>query len=270
MKNVNILAFQYHPIYLDIAANLRKMDNLIKKNIHLHPDLVIFPEYSLTAPLYSNYHLSLKENDDVFNQLSKMAKKYNIHLIPGTFIVKKNKDKYNSTCLINNQGVILDFYNKQKLWSSEKRFLQAGKRDVLFKTNIGNIATQICADLHSSSISDNYRSLSPDIIVNLAMWAQEDINSCSKKVPLNIEYNQTELLARARAIENRCYFVFCNFANKVQIKSKTGRVYKETSIGNSMIINPYGEVIAKADDNGEQFLFAQIDVKKTKWNKYNH
>jgi len=270
MKKIKALVIQYKVIYLNIEANLRKFKRILKKYSYLKPDLVIFPEYALTGPLYSNYQLSFKKNNLIFRELSLLAEKFNVNLIPGSFIRTIGNKKYNSTCLINSRGQILGFYDKQCLFSSEKRHLEKGSKVKLFKTKIGRIAIQMCADLHSSRISDEYRDLKPDLIINLAMWAEEDVKVCCKAVPKNIELAQTEYLTRARAIENRSYAIFCNFADKLEIKAKTRRVYQETSIGNSMIVNPYGEVVAKVDNNKEKALFAEIDISKCHWSKYNY
>ncbi len=271
MKKYKILVFQYKTIYLNIEANLLKFNKLIKKYSYLKADLIIFPEYSLTGPLFSNYHLSFKEDSFVYERFSEIAKKYNVNLIPGSFIRNIKNKKYNSTCFIDRKGKILGFYDKKYLWSSEKKYLVAGENNnLVFKTEIGKIAIQICADLHSSQLSHDYRKIKPDIIVNLAMWAQEDIRGHKKNVPENIEFLQTEILSKARAIENRSYFIFCNFANKLNVLAKSGRVYRETSIGNSMVVDPYGNIISKASTNKEEILFCEINIAKTNWSKYNY
>lgn len=270
MKKVRILAVQYKPIYLNIKANLQKIERIIKKYKYLNPDLVIFPEYSLTGPLYSNYNLALKETDDCFQKLKSLALKYDINLIPGTFIIKKKNKKFNSSCFINSSGDILGFYNKQYLWSSEKVNLSPGNKSFLFKTSVGNIAIQICADLHSSKISMDYRKLKPDLIINLAMWSLEDTNERTKKVPQNIQLLQTEYLSRARAIENKAFVVFCNHGGKTIVKAKTGRIYPETSIGNTMVVNPYGEIVAMAGTNKERIVFSEIDLSEAHWSQYNY
>lgn len=269
MKEIKAIIFQYKPIYLNPKANIKKFDRLLKKYNFFKPDLVVFPEYSLTGPLYGHYDLAFKPNSKVFEELSFLAQKHKVFLLPGSFVRFRNDQRYNSTCLINPKGKVLGFYDKQKLWSSEKRYLKEGKRTKVFDTEIGKIGVQICADLHSSKISNDYRKLEPDLIVNIAMWSWEDTNTSAKKlVPRNIQLVQTEQLIKARAIENRAYSIFCNYAYEMIIKAK--KEYKETSIGNTMIINPYGETIAKVNSNRAQALLTEIDISKTHWSKYNY
>lgn len=265
---MKVLAVQYKIQYLNIAGNLRKISRILNKYKHLKPDLVIFPEYSLTGPLYGHYNLAFKEESKILKYLQEIAKKHSIYLLPGSFILKKTNCLYNSTCLIDPQGKIIDFYYKRILWSSEKRYLKNGMENRLFNTNLGTISIQICADLNSPLISHENKKLKPHMIINLAMWSKEDMKACTKKVPEDIEYKQTELLVKSRAIENKCYFIFCNFAEGLTIKTKKVRAYKETSIGNSIIVNPYGEIIAKTSSNKEEIIFSDIDISRCHWAKY--
>ena len=270
MNKTRVLLVQYKIIYLDVKANLAKFKRIIRKYKDLRPDLIVFPEYALTGPLYSNYFLAFDNNEFIFDELSLLAKKNNVNIIPGSFVRKEGNNMYNSTCLIHRDGQINGFYNKKCLWSSEKKFLNAVDDMKVFETDFGRIAIQICADLHSSSISDSYRSFKPEIIINLAMWSEEDMRAVRKKVPKNIELIQTEYLSRARAIENRSYIIFCNFADTLTVKAKTGRQYQETSIGNSLIVNPYGEVIARSSSKKEEIIFAELDLSKSHWSKYTY
>lgn len=268
MKKLRVIAFQYKINYLNIISNLKKFEKLIKNNLYLRPNLVIFPEYALTGPLFSNYDQAFSEKSEIFEKLSNLAIRYKVNIIPGSFIRKINNELFNSTCFIGLDGGILGFYDKQILWSSEKKYLTGGLITKVFKTNIGDIAIQICADLNSAKISNDYKKLKPDFIINIAMWSFEDINASVKYVPNDLELIQTENLIKARAIENKCYALFCNFGSKIVIKAKTGRKYTEHSIGNTMLINPYGQLISRVNTNKEESLFQEIDINKCHWAKY--
>jgi len=268
MKKIKIMVVQYKINYLKPDANLRKFERLIRKYKFLKPDLIIFPEYGLTGPLFGHYDLAFKINDPIFEKLTEIAKKYKTNIIPGSFVRRVDNKNFNSTCFIDSDGDILGFYDKRTLWSSEKRFLTAGKNEGIFETKIGKIAIQICADLSSPRISDAYKNLKPEIVVNLALWSEEDMKAARKKVPNNIEKIQTEVLVRARSLESKAYTIFCNYAGQVNIVAKSGRNYGETSIGNTMIVNPYGEIISKVSDNREQLLMVELDLSKCHWANY--
>ena len=67
---------------------------------------------------------------------------------------------------------------------------------------------------------------------------------------LNTGKDHWEVLLRARAIENGCYVIAPN---------QIGQKSKFTAYGNSMIIDPWGTVIARASDK-ECVITAEIDL----------
>jgi len=268
MQKIKLLVFQFCINYLKPNSSLQKINRLLKQYQYLRADLAIFPEYALTGPLYGHTDLSFSYDNPVFSVLKNIALKNRINIIPGSFVLIENDKRYNSSCFITNKGDIMEFYKKRKLWSSEKKYLSSGNDGKVFITPMGRIAIQICADLNDPAISAEYQIQKPDLIINLAMWSKEDRNASTKKVPESIEYDQVEILARSRAIESKVYFVFCNYGGDIYIKTRTGRIYEESSIGSTMIINPYGEIIAKTTGYRDEVLFVEIDLAKTHWAKY--
>jgi hypothetical protein len=61
-----------------------------------------------------------------------------------------------------------------------------------------------------------------------------------------------QVLVRARAIENQCYVIACN---------RSGADPKNAFAGHSMIIDPWGEVLAEAGER-EEIITAEIDLAK--------
>lgn len=267
MKRVRVLVVQYKIQYLDLQANLKKIRDILRTNIYLKPDIVIFPEYALTGPLYAHYDKAFDKGDPVFDTLRKFAQQYKVYLIPGSFVTKNDTGKYNTTCIISNKGKIEAYYSKQKLWGSEKKFLRRGSEAVVVPTQYGRISVQICADLTHPVISHELQKLEPHIIINLSLWSKEDKNVCTKSVPDALEYNTVELLSKARALENKCYFIFCNYADRLKLRSQTGREYPITSIGSTMIVNPYGETIAATSSTRKEILCTELDITKCHWSK---
>ena len=62
-----------------------------------------------------------------------------------------------------------------------------------------------------------------------------------------------ETLLRSRAIENQSYVIACNQWGKHNDKL--------TSYGHSMVIDPWGEIVANAKE-GEKIIYAEIDIKR--------
>ena len=63
-----------------------------------------------------------------------------------------------------------------------------------------------------------------------------------------------EILLRARAIENKCYVLAPNQAGK------NGQGV--TCYGNSMIVDPWGRILARASNNKEEIIYADISKEE--------
>ena len=154
------------------------------------------------------------------------------------------------TLLIRPDGKLAGIYRKNNLFAArfEKKKIQeadifdTGKRINVAEGEGFRIGTAICYDLRFSEVFSRYRRKGCDIIT----------------VPSNFTYktgkDHWEILLRARAIENKCYILA---PNQVGIDSNRVRAY-----GNSMIVDPWGRILARAGDNQEEIVFADIDKKE--------
>ncbi len=61
-----------------------------------------------------------------------------------------------------------------------------------------------------------------------------------------------EVLLRARAIENQCYVVA---AGQVGVHNE-----KRSSYGHSMVVDPWGKMIAECGEEGDCFRLAEVDL----------
>jgi len=123
--------------------------------------------------------------------------------------------------------------------SGEEKAFTHGRERVTFKFREVRICPNICYDLRFPVWSRNRNDY--DLLINSANWpeARRDV--------------WTTLL-KARAIENQC---FVAGANRIGADG-TGIKY----CGDSMIINPKGEIIAFAEKNKECVLTADISMKE--------
>ncbi len=261
---MRVLLVQYKPVGHDLFKNFQKFQRILRKYKDESIGLIVFPEYALSGgfPYGKFAELALnfdqKKNLDILNLLKDLAKKYGVNLIPGSFLVRKLNNYYNEAILINRRGEIKLTYNKRKLWAAEKRFLKVGNETKVVNINdLGTIGLQICADLNDPDLSKYYRKAS--LVVNVALWSEEDRLVYRKYVPPYIEKNTVEVLSKARALENRAHFIFVNYAGRIVTEASTGRQYVTCSIGNSMVVNPFGEIIAKTSTNKEEFLLVDIN-----------
>ena len=183
------------------------------------------------------------------SRLQDLATQLNIHLLAGSFLETSDEERaYNTSLLIDPQGEILAQYRKIHLFDvnipgqvsiKESDSMKPGGDVVAAKTPLGTVGLSVCYDLRF-----------PELYRNLSHKGAEIIS-----VPAAFTFPtgaaHWEALLRARAIENQVYIIAPNQIGK--------NVYGFADYGNSMIIDPWGKIIARAPDK-ECFITAEIDL----------
>lgn len=235
-------------------ANLNKVAGLIEKAVEADAQLVALPEvFSCFVPNSSKWESSESHEDSsTLLFLREQARRHKIFLHGGSFHVRTDLDGkvWNRSYVINQNGEILCHYDKIHLFDVrleggqqyfESEVSLAGHTPVQF--NISNIqmGMSICYDLRFPEL---YRLLSRS-------------GSRLIFVPSAFTYatgkSHWELLLRARAIENQCFIVAANQCGSHENGLQTW--------GHSMIVDPWGDILAEALD-GENFIIAEIDFDK--------
>ncbi|MGH7966855.1 MAG: carbon-nitrogen hydrolase family protein [Candidatus Binatia bacterium] len=181
-------------------------------------------------------------------RLQALAHRYQVHLLAGSFLEKTAESRsYNTSLLLSPQGEILAQYRKIHLFDvdipgqvriKESDTKKPGQETVTCSTPLGVFGLSVCYDLRF-----------PELYRRLADKGAEVIFVPSAfTFPTGAAH--WEPLLRARAIENQAYIIAPN-----QI-GKTAHGFAD--YGNSMIIDPWGKVIARAPDR-ECLITAEID-----------
>jgi predicted amidohydrolase len=202
--------------------------------------IVVLPECCLFFGGRDSEQLALaKENqhdNKLTTALARLAKKYSVTLIAGSIpLYKPLVNKFtNSCCVFSSTGEKIAQYNKIHLFDvdiddseknyQESRFTEAGSELVTFQSDDLNVGLTVCYDLRFPELYRQLAILGAHIIT---------VPSAFTKVTGEAHW---ETLLRARAIENQIYIV----AAGQQGKHENGR----ETWGHSMIINPWGEVLA--------------------------
>ncbi len=154
---------------------------------------------------------------------------------------------FNTSALINPQGGITASYRKMHLFDicisnrsvTESARYQAGT-DVVWADADGiTVGLTICYDLRFPEL---YRVLAD---------AGVDVVFVPSSFTAPTGEAHWEVLLRARAIENQCFVVAPG-----QAGTGAGGI---ATYGNSMIIDPWGRILAQATHDGEQIISAVLD-----------
>ncbi|MEY8319850.1 carbon-nitrogen family hydrolase [Lachnospiraceae bacterium 46-61] len=200
-------------------------------------ELIIFPEMTLTGfSMNTDTYGETMENSSSIAFFQQKAIEYQIAITFG--IIIKNGEKSENHCVtIDETGNIISDYAKIHPFSygSESKFYSSGENVSFFNIKGIPFSPLICYDLRFPEIFQ-VCSIKSHVITIIANW------------PTPRRCHWISLL-KARAIENQCYILGVN-----RCGSGDGLDYS----GDSMIIDPYGKIVAMAKECS-QVITADID-----------
>ncbi len=205
-------------------------------------ELLAFPEYFLLRNSHDKmFEHSFSLDSEPLKNLGRAARENQINLLAGTVPItseEKNGLVNNTAIFINSSGEIGGYYRKIHLFDvniedefavSESLHIQPGQKIVDLDMAGVHCGLAICYDLRFPEL---FRTL-----------AQRHVQAII--IPSNFTREtgraHWETLLRARAIENQCYIIAPN-----QIGSNPST--RVAALGQSMVIDPWGQVIARASD----------------------
>lgn len=234
----------------DKQGNLSKTSHFITKAAKDGADLVSLPEFFnfMGEDTTEKDYIESIPGGESTHLLSNLAKKHRIYIHSGSMReVHTNEKSYNTSLVFNPDGEIIGKYRKIHLFDSEiegmpvykeSDIIESGDKLALVDLPIGKAGLTICYDLRFPEMYRNY-ALS-DVKV---LFVPSAFTSYTGML-------HWEVLLRARAIENQCYVIAANqFGSHVPGKSR---------FGNSMIIDPWGTVLARASE-GEGVIMAELN-----------
>ncbi|QGQ46401.1 carbon-nitrogen family hydrolase [Metabacillus sediminilitoris] len=229
----------------DPASNYLQVEEKIASAVESqNPTIIVLPELWTTGyDLTRLDEIADDEGKTTKQFLSKLAKKYKVSIVGGSVAKKTYESVTNTMYIINNQGEVVHEYSKLHLFKlmDEHHYLAAGNKKGLFKIDGVNSAGVICYDIRFPEWIRAHMTQGAEILFVVAEW------------PLPRLHHWRTLLI-SRAIENQCYVVACN---------RAGLDPNNEFAGHSMIIDPWGTVIAEADETAGS-ITAEIDVKTVK------
>lgn len=178
-----------------------------------------------------------------------LARRYRAHILAGSVLEQtREKHYYNTSVLIGPSGGITAKYRKINLFDAalgakiicESDYMKAGRQPVLGKAGAFTAGLSICYDLRFPEMFQRYAAQGAQVLL---------VPSCFTKRTGQAHW---EPLLRARAIENLSYVLAPNQAGT----SPRG----VEAYGNSMIISPWGEILARASAGKEEIIYADIDL----------
>ncbi|MFC4158550.1 carbon-nitrogen hydrolase family protein [Chitinimonas lacunae] len=234
---------------IDIPTNLREAEVLIGRAAAQGAKLVALPEYFAIMGMSDRDKVAVRETPGqgpIQDFLATTARRYGVWLIGGTVpLWCEQPDLVKNSCLVyDDRGNQVARYDKIHLFGfqmgqesyRESATISPGDSVVVFDSPFGRIGLAVCYDLRFPELFRHMPEV--DLLVVPAAFTETTGRA------------HWETLLRARAIENLAYVL----ASAQGGHHQNGR---ETH-GNSMIIDPWGQVLDRLD-RGSGVVVAAID-----------
>lgn len=185
---------------------------------------------------------------ETINQLRAAAKEHRVFVLAGS-IYERSADPqraYNTSVLISPNGQILKSYRKIHLFNAiigDKRYAEsdyflAGEELQSARVEEFSVGLSVCYDLRFPELYREYRRQGADVFC---------VPSAFTRVTGEAHW---KTLICSRAIENLCYVLA---PNQVGEDNLGRRCY-----GHSLIVDPWGSVLAEASGDQEEIIYADI------------
>lgn len=235
---------------MDISAgeprkNREAVRNWIEKTMKQHhPDVLVLAEMWTTAyTLPELEEVADREAEPTLSFLQEQAKKHHVHIVGGSVANKRNAHFYNTALVVNREGELVYHYDKIHLvpMLDEPRYLSGGEAKVEVFTLQGvKMGLIICYDLRFPELARKLALEGVQVLYVVAEWP-------------SARKNHWRTLQIARAIENQMYVVSCNRVGS----------YNDTDFcGTSLVIDPWGDVIAEGREDQEEAIVAEIALEQ--------
>ncbi len=239
---MKVATIQLSVVENDKDATLKKASIAIKQCSDA--DLIILPEiWNIGFMSFDRYVSEAEDvNGPTMTMLKTLAQQIGAFLHTGSFVEKENDQYFNTSFLLSPDGEILAKYRKLHLFgynSEESQLLTSGEAPVVVKTPFGSIGMATCFDLRFPELFRAMVDMGAQIFLVSSAWPYPRIEPW-------IMFN------RVRALENQSFLISANSAG-----INRGIQFA----GHSMVVDPWGTVVAGAGDE-EGIVQTQIDPQK--------
>lgn len=238
MKMIRAAIIQFDVRRGDVEWNFATVKRRVRALAKQGIQLILLPEMWSTG--FANERLKeLSETTPkVLRDLSALSKGLHVTII-GTLPEKRGDRVFNTAHVVDSDGSVVGVYRKVHLFSptGEDRYFTPGRKAVVSKTSLGPIGLMICYDLRFPELCRSLALSGATMVAVMAEWPAERVA-------------HWDVLLKARAIENQLFILGAN---------RCGADGDLVYAGHSLIVSPYGEVMARAGKR-QATLSASIDL----------
>jgi NAD+ synthase (glutamine-hydrolysing) len=226
----------------DLTGNCLKMKEYTERAYDAGCDILTFPELAVTGYPPEDLLLKAKFIDDNLESLSELARSVPDMVVIAGFVDRRGEDIYNAAATMY-KGEIRGVYHKALLPNygvfDEKRYFSSGKGAAIYSFGDLRFGVNICEDIwfeEGPTCMQALRGANLVLNINASPYHAGKIREREKMVAHRAQYNH----------------VFISYTNMV------GGQDELVFDGQSMLVNPNGEVIARGPAFREYLLIVDI------------
>jgi predicted amidohydrolase len=278
MNTLKISSVQFENRSRDKAYNLEIIDSMCAQAVNEGADVVAFHEccisgYTVASSLSEKEMLDLAEylpDGPSLEKLTAIARKHDVTVLAGLYEKDEEEKLYNTYLCVNKHGLVASY---RKMHPFISKYLSPGNSYCVFNIGEWTCGILICYD---NNIIENVRAtnlLGADIIfmphvtmctpstrpgagfVDPGLWKNREEDPTSLRIEFDGLKGRQWLMKwlPARAYDNAAYVVFSN---------PIGMDGGQLKNGCSMIIDPFGDVIAECRKLGNDLATATLTPEK--------
>ncbi len=214
---------------------------------------VITPENAVVLGNRVDYHNNAEPLGDgpIQQRISRLAREQKVWILIGSMPIARGADVMTTSVLFNPQGNMVAHYDKLHMFDvdvadthqryRESETFTCGNDVVVAETPFANIGLSICYDVRFPQLFSELRRQGAQIITVPAAFT-----AVTGKA-------HWEVLLRSRAIETQCWVIAVGQGGHHPCGRETW--------GHSMVISPWGEVVASLDQQAGSLL-VEIELEQ--------
>jgi len=245
----------------DVAANLATCLRMIDRAAESGPDFVVLPEFSNHCAIYESLEyadsVALDLAGEFLAAIAAKAKQHNTYVKINVTVRTPSDKPRVANLLYSPDGLFAGRADKQVLMGNENNFCsRATDPGDIVETPFGKLGLYACAD---GLLMETTRLLA----VRGARLLLNSLNSFAEceanlHIPVRAAENGVFIAASCKVDYLVPKEILDGFAEKMKIKPEALQ-----GAGESQIVGPDGQVLAKAKRMGEDVVYADIDLSDT-------
>jgi omega-amidase len=239
MKKIKISLLQLNIIPGEPKANRENAVYLMNQQALQGSDIVVLPEMWTTGfQLEGIASICDKYGMPTNDIMAAIAKDKEINIVAGSIPSLEEGKVFNTSYIFDRSGSKIGSYQKIHLFKlmEEHNYIESGSKHCVFMLDGIKCGIIICYDLRFPELTRKLALEGIQLLFVPAQWPAARLE-------------QWTTLLKARAIENQIFVAAVN---------RAGEYPEDEFLGGSMVINPWGEIIAQGDYK-QQIISAELD-----------